>query len=74
MQKHGRIHGCRCVRLRSLVNSSSAFVRVCIHVRKCVRKHVCACMRVCMCVCVSLSVIIAAPLTRFGCTMGRNAL
>ena len=29
-----------------------------------------ACVCVCMCTCVSLSVIIAAPLTRFGCTIG----
>ena len=39
--------------------------RLCVHVRE----RVCACM--CVCACVSLSVVIAAPLTRFGRTMGR---
>ena len=52
----------------------SMYVHACVYgVSVCVCVCVCLCARVCVCVhaCVSLSVIIAAPLTRFGRTMGR---
>ena len=42
IMKQGRIHGRRCVRLSYLLNSGSAFERVCVYVRE----------RVCVCVCV----------------------